>query len=137
MHPHALTVHAHAPRSQSLLPPRQPRATPQLLSRDGFATTPRERRGRGWVSETALNHKRQQKLDRLHKTTHDLAVAWGLSLFCGLGHLAHVWSGAPGWMHALHHPVLAATLSAAALLGELLGHTRTTAPAAAAAAGAS
>jgi hypothetical protein len=46
-------------------------------------------------------------------------MAWGLSLLCGLGHLGHVWPAAPGWVHALHHPVLAATMSAAALLGEL------------------
>eukprot|EP00775_Hariotina_reticulata_P004232 gene4232-4481_t len=89
----------------------------QLLTKAGFAAAPRERRGSGWVSEAALNHKRQQKLDRLHKTTQDLVVAWGLSLVCGLGHLAHVWPGAPAWMHLLHHPVLAAGLSAAALLG--------------------
>jgi Cu2+-exporting ATPase len=71
------------------------------------------------VSDSAaVSAKRQQKLDKLQKTTHDLAVAWGLSLLCGLGHLGHVWAGAPAWMHALHHPVLGATLSAAALLGE-------------------
>ena len=90
-----------------------------MLNKQGFSTTVRERRGSGWVSETALNHKRQQKLDKLRKTTQDLAVAWGLSLLCGLGHLAHLLPNAPGWMHALHHPALAATLSAAALLGEL------------------
>lgn len=94
--------------------------TLQVLTKHGFNTTVRERRGHGWVSETALNHKRQQKLDKLRRTTQDLAVAWGLSLLCGLGHLAHLLPHAPGWMHALHHPALAATLSAAALIGECL-----------------
>jgi hypothetical protein len=68
---------------------------------------------------SAVTLKRQQKLDKLQKTTQDLIVAWGLSLLCGLGHLGHVWPAAPGWVHALHNPVLAATMSAAALLGEL------------------
>jgi hypothetical protein len=90
----------------------------QVLTRAGFKSTARERRGTGWVSEAALNHKRQQKLDKLRKTTHDLVFAWGLSLLCGLGHLGHVWPAAPAWLHALHHPLLAGALSAAALLGE-------------------
>jgi hypothetical protein len=89
-----------------------------VLTRAGFKSTARERRGTGWVSEAALNHKRQQKLDKLRKTTHDLVFAWGLSLLCGLGHLGHVWPAAPGWLHVLHHPLLAGALSAAALLGE-------------------
>jgi hypothetical protein len=90
----------------------------QVLSRAGFKSTARERRGTGWVSEAGLNHKRQQKLDKLRKTTQDLVFAWGLSLLCGLGHLGHVWPAAPACLHALHHPLLAGALSAAALLGE-------------------
>lgn len=111
------------------MPPSQdvPWAVLQVLTRAGFKSTARERRGSGWVSEAALNHKRQQKLDRLHKTTHDLVFAWGLSLLCGLGHLGHVWPAAPGWLHALHHPLLAGALSAAALLGEWCGRCRLTA----------
>jgi hypothetical protein len=89
----------------------------QVLSQAGFKTAVRERRGRGWVSETALNQKRQQKVEKLRRTTQDLAVAWGLSLLCGLGHLAHLLPAAPAWLHALHHPAVAATISAAALIG--------------------
>lgn len=90
----------------------------QVLTKGGFPSKARPRRGNAWVSDTsAVTLKRQQKLDKLHKTTQDLVVAWGLSLLCGLGHLGHVWPAAPGWVHALHHPVLAATMSAAALLG--------------------
>jgi cation transport ATPase len=55
----------------------------------------------------------------LHNT-QDLAAAWGLSLLCGLGHVGHMWAGAPAWMHALHHPLLAGALSVAALLGARL-----------------
>lgn len=91
----------------------------QVLTKGGFPSKARPRRGHAWVSDTsAVTAKRQQKLERLHKTTQDLVVAWGLSLLCGLGHLGHVWTGAPAWVHALHHPVLAATMSAAALIGE-------------------
>lgn len=91
----------------------------QVLTKGGFPSKARPRRGSGWVSDSsAVTLKRQQKLDKLQKTTQDLIVAWGLSLMCGLGHLGHVWPAAPAWLHALHHPVLAATMSAAALLGE-------------------
>jgi Cu2+-exporting ATPase len=90
----------------------------QVLTKEGFASKARPRRGNVWVSDTtAVTLKRQQKLDKLQKTTQDLIVAWGLSLLCGLGHIGHVWPAAPAWVHALHHPVLAATMSAAALLG--------------------
>lgn len=93
----------------------------QVLTKGGFPSKARPRRGNAWISDSsAVTLKRQQKLDRLQKTTHDLVVAWGLSLLCGIGHLGHVWPGAPAWVHALHHPVLAATMSAAALLGEQL-----------------
>lgn len=92
----------------------------QALTKGGFPSKARPRRGNAWVSDSsAVTLKRQQKLDKLQKTTQDLIVAWGLSILCGLGHLGHVWPAAPGWVHALHHPVLAATMSAAALLGEL------------------
>lgn len=38
-----------------------------------------------------------------------------------------MWPAAPGWVHALHHPVLAATMSAAALLGRSCPHWSSTA----------
>lgn len=91
----------------------------QVLTKAGFASKPRPRRGNAWVSDTSvLSVKRQQKLDKLEKTTQDLCVAWALSLMCGLGHVGHMWPAAPGWMHALHHPALAGAISVAALLGE-------------------
>jgi hypothetical protein len=91
----------------------------QVLTKGGFPSKARPLRGNAWISDSsAVTLKQQQKLDKLQKTTQDLVVAWGLSLLCGIGHLGHVWPAAPGWVHALHHPVLAATLSAAALLGE-------------------
>jgi hypothetical protein len=123
----ATSIHGHRHNNKSLCVMTPVPVSCQELTQAGFAAAARERRGSGWVSEAAINHKRQQKLDRLHKTTQDLVVAWGLSLVCGLGHLAHVWPGAPAWMHLLHHPVLAAGLSAAALLGAPRQHSSTAA----------
>lgn len=115
------TTHQPQPIGIQLLPLRTHlciACSHQVLTKEGFASKARPRRGNAWVSDSAaVTLKRQQKLDKLQKTTQDLIVAWGLSLLCGLGHLGHVWPAAPAWVHALHHPVLAATMSAAALLG--------------------
>jgi hypothetical protein len=94
----------------------------QTLTKAGFNSKVRQRQGNSWAgSGNILAEKRQQKEQRLREATWNLVVAWGLSLVCGLGHLAHVLPSAPAWMHALHHPLLSAGLSAAALLGECWG----------------
>lgn len=64
-----------------------------------------------------LRQKRDSKERRLQEVASNLVVAWGLAAMCGLGHLAHVWQGAPAWMHALHSVPVTAAVSAAALLG--------------------
>lgn len=53
----------------------------------------------------------------MRQVSLNLAAAWGLSLLCGLGHLSHMWAGAPAWMGALAHPGLNAALSTVAMLG--------------------
>lgn len=56
-------------------------------------------------------------------TTRRLAVAWLLASACLVHHLTH-WLGgsAPAWLHLLSATPVHATLSAMALLGELLLH---------------
>lgn len=79
---------------------------------------PREKARAASAAAGAIARKRADREERLQRSAADLAFAWALSLLCGIGHLGHVWAGAPGWVHALHHPALSAALSATALLGE-------------------
>jgi len=89
----------------------------QALGEGGFGVRVRPQDTSAWAAADAIASKRADREARLKRSTVNLAFAWGLSLVCGLGHLGHVWQGAPAWMHALHHPALSAALSAAALLG--------------------
>jgi Cu+-exporting ATPase len=88
-----------------------------LLDDGGFGARVRPQDASAWAAGAALASKRADREARLRRSTLDLAVAWGLSLLCGVGHLGHVWTGAPAWLHLLHHPLVSGTLSAAALLG--------------------
>lgn len=66
----------------------------------------------------AMQSKREAKAQKLQEVTTNLVFAWGLSALSGLAHLAHAWTSAPPWLHALHSPPLQAALSVVALLGE-------------------
>jgi len=56
---------------------------------------------------------------RLKEATGRLVVAWVLASACLTGHLAHLWKGAPAWLHLLGRPSVHAVMSALALIGEL------------------
>ena len=88
-----------------------------LLDGGGFGARVRPLEPSAWAAADALAAKRADREARLQRSNARLAVAWALSLLCGVGHLGHVWPAAPAWVHALHHPALSATMSAAALLG--------------------
>jgi hypothetical protein len=97
--------------------PARPLPARQVLTKAGFKTKRRDAgRGSSGTSEAILA-KREERLQRLHKVTQSLVMAWGLSALCFIGHLAHVLPAAPAWLHALHAPPVSAALSAAALLG--------------------
>lgn len=89
----------------------------QALSSASFPSKYRDPHSSSSSLAAALAAKRAAKLDRLRAATVDLITAWGLAAVCSLGHLAHAWSAAPAWMHALHSVPLNAALSATALLG--------------------
>jgi hypothetical protein len=101
--------------------PRPHPRRPQRLGDGGFTGKVRPRAPGAWAAADVIAAKRAEREARIQASTVNLAVAWGLSLMCGIGHLGHVWAGAPAWVHALHHPALSAAISAAALLGERRG----------------
>ena len=47
-------------------------------------------------------------------------MAWVLASACLTGHLAHLWKGAPAWLHLLGRPPVHAAMSALALIGQKL-----------------
>lgn len=49
-----------------------------------------------------------------------MVVAWVLASACLTGHLAHLWKGAPAWLHLLGRPPVHAAMSALALVGQSL-----------------
>ena len=55
---------------------------------------------------------------RLKEATGRLVVAWVLASACLTGHLAHLWKGAPAWLHLFGRPSVHAAMSALALLGQ-------------------
>lgn len=55
---------------------------------------------------------------RLKEATGRLVVAWVLASACLTGHLAHLWKGAPAWLHLLGRPPVHAAMSALALMGQ-------------------
>lgn len=55
---------------------------------------------------------------RLKEATGRLVVAWVLASACLTGHLAHLWKGAPAWLHIFGRPSVHAAMSALALIGE-------------------
>ncbi|GFH08129.1 HMA domain-containing protein [Haematococcus lacustris] len=97
----------------------------QALSAAGFPSRARDLRSSPSASSSGpgstasiLAGKRAAKLQRLHQISWDLALAWGLSAVCGIGHLAQAWgAAAPAWLLALNSVPVHAALSAAALLG--------------------
>ncbi|KAJ9508304.1 hypothetical protein QJQ45_011811 [Haematococcus lacustris] len=96
----------------------------QALSAAGFPSRARDLRSSPSASSgpgstaSILAGKRAAKLQRLHQISWDLALAWGLSAVCGIGHLAQAWgAAAPAWLLALNSVPVHAALSAAALLG--------------------
>ena len=54
---------------------------------------------------------------RLKEATGRLVVAWVLASACLTGHLAHLWKGAPAWLHLFGRPSVHAAMSALALVG--------------------
>ena len=44
-------------------------------------------------------------------------VAWVLASACALGHVGHVWQGAPRWLHFLGSTAVHGVMSALALVG--------------------
>ena len=54
---------------------------------------------------------------RLKEATGRLVVAWVLASACLTGHLAHLWKGAPVWLHLFGRPSVHAAMSALALVG--------------------
>ena len=57
---------------------------------------------------------------RLEDALKRLAIAGMLASACFLGHLAHLWPGAPHFLHVLGSPRVHGAMSALALLGESL-----------------
>ena len=57
---------------------------------------------------------------RLKEATGRLVVAWVLASACLTGHLAHLWKGAPAWLHLFGRPSVHAAMSALALMGVYL-----------------
>lgn len=102
----------------------------QALVKVGFKGSVRDTRDTGTAAAAAAQQaKREEKEARLRQVTMNLALAWGLSAVCGLGHLAHAWgANAPAWLHALHSTPLHAALSVAALIGAWRSHYCAAAP---------
>ncbi|KAA6429153.1 MAG: p-type ATPase superfamily, partial [Trebouxia sp. A1-2] len=69
-------------------------------------------------SWAVVSHGKQHvQCRRLKQATGRLMVAWVLASACLTGHLAHLWRGAPAWLHLLGRPPVHAAMSALALVG--------------------
>ncbi|KAL0050296.1 hypothetical protein WJX82_008307 [Trebouxia sp. C0006] len=89
----------------------------QALGEAGFSSTLRSVDDATGASNNIVRQKREERKRRLKQATGRLIVAWVLASACLTGHLAHVWKGAPAWLHLLGRPPVHAAMSALALMG--------------------
>ena len=69
-----------------------------------------------------MRAKVAERQQRLREATRRLALAWLLASTCLAGHLTHLWPAAPGFLHVLHKPAVAAATSVLAMLGAVWCH---------------
>ncbi|KAL0041395.1 hypothetical protein WJX79_002096 [Trebouxia sp. C0005] len=89
----------------------------QALGEAGFSSTLRSVDDATGASNNIVRQKREERKRRLKQATGRLMVAWVLASACLTGHLAHLWRGAPAWLHLLGRPPVHAAMSALALVG--------------------
>ncbi|DBA94760.1 TPA: hypothetical protein ACH3X1_002307 [Trebouxia sp. C0004] len=89
----------------------------QALGEAGFSSTLRSVDDATGASNNIVRQKREERKRRLKQATGRLIVAWVLASACLTGHLAHLWKGAPAWLHLLGRPPVHAAMSALALMG--------------------
>ncbi|KAK9826672.1 hypothetical protein WJX74_009150 [Apatococcus lobatus] len=89
----------------------------QVLLEHNFACKVRDRHGSTASAARVVKAKQQERVKRLEDALKRLAVAGMLASACFLGHLAHLWPGAPRLLHLLGSPRVHGTMSALALIG--------------------